>query len=257
MTSSDDKDKIDPATPNSPAAAPVAEIMPAAGFTPAAGDATAEGIAPAVGIATDKTTAPATATAPATPQPLQLRWRVHEGQLPLRQRHLRSLEPLNLPHPLLGWVHERLEWALANMLSASSEGVLVLSIDPATEVTMSLDMVRETPSLSSDDLIVKEGFITGVQQGGSPLEGSVWLERDGMLYASCQELTTATGTLARDLAQTFKLPVSIRPQRPEDTRQAALFLISDEHGFVPIQPASNCAAAPATAKLQECFSKLW
>ena len=190
------------------------------------------------------------------PLPLVLRWRIHEGRIPLRQRHLRSLEPLDLPEPLRAWIHERLEWALANMLTDDTEGVLVLHIDPAHEVTVSLDPVRERPVLNLSSLLVEGGLIIGAEFDGETLEGTVWLECDGALCASCDELISATGSLAKDLCETLKLPLSIHPQHIEDAENSSLFLISDEFGFVLIQE-HPCGEAPATSKLEECFSKLW
>jgi hypothetical protein len=187
---------------------------------------------------------------------ITLRWRIHEGEIPLRRRHLKALEPLNLPAPLMGWIHERLEWAAINMLDQNSEGVLVLNIDPETEVVASLEEVRETPALTVKDLTLENGFITGVQFNSAPLQGVVWSEREGTLYASTEQLTTATATLARDLAQTLNLPVKVHPQTLEQAHSGSLFLISDEFGLIPIQSPTT-SVTPATSKLQECFAKLW
>jgi hypothetical protein len=202
--------------------------------------------------------------------PLVFRWRVHEGQILLRQRHVRALKTLDLPDPLMAWLLQRLEWAVDSLLGKEEEGVLVLSIDPEKDVAVSLDAVRKKPSLTSEHLVINNGFITGVQYEGVLLEGSVWLERDGVLHASCEELVSAAGTLARDLAQTLGLSVEVCPQRGADTSDAsipaaAIFLISDEFGFVPIRDnsvsthssTSTVQSAPATARIEDCFAKLW
>jgi hypothetical protein len=243
--------------------------------------------------------------------PLVLRWRIHEGKIPLKQRHLRSLESLCLPDPLMGWVHERLEWAAINMLNDSTEGVLVINIDPGHEVTLSLDPVREAPKLSTGNLLIDEGLIVGVGLRGAALEnaapqdaspqdttlenaapqdaspqdaspqdaslqdttlendarqgealsdealnGTVWLEYDGILHASCTELTSATDTLAKDLVETLKLPLIVQPQPVEALEKSTVFLISDEFGFLPIQGDLHAMGA-ASSKLNECFSGLW
>jgi hypothetical protein len=224
--------------------------------------------------------------------PLTLRWRIHEGQIPLRRRHLRSLESFALPDPLMAWLLQRLEWAVDNLLDKDKDGVLVLSIDPQKDVVASLDTLREQPRLTRDNLVVKDGLVAGAQHEGAPLEGSVWSERDGVLHVSCEELVTATGTLARDLAQTLGLPLELRPQKLAEIDAAdAVFLISDEFGFIPFgdafaskassvsvsepvpepaassEPLSEPAASPestpipvvasATARIEECFAKLW
>jgi len=192
----------------------------------------------------------------ATPEPIVFRWRIHEGRITLRRRHLRSLEPLGLPEPLIGWIHERLEWAVVNMLTSDSEGVLVLSVDPTREVKVSLEELRETPMLSRKNLLTENGLIVGVESGGEKLAGTVWLEHDGVLYASCEKLVSATETLAKDLAETLKLPLNIQPQPIEAAEYNSAFLISDEFGLIMIEDNLK-NTAPAASKLQECFSKLW
>jgi hypothetical protein len=208
--------------------------------------------------------------APAGAQQITLRWRVHKGELLFRHRHLRALKPLDLPAPLMGWIVERLEWAVDNMFNEESEGVLVLRIAPENEVTMSLDTVRETPRLSIDDLSVQDGMVVGATHEGAPIAGTVWLERDGVLYVSRDELIAATDTLARDLATTLGLPMEAQPQRLADAKQAPVFLISDEFGFVPIQNGIGAndtsgekegsdvsTSVSPTERLRECFAKLW
>ena len=190
------------------------------------------------------------------PEPIVFRWRIHEGRITLRRRHLRSLEPLGLPEPLMGWIHERLEWAVDNMLASDSEGVLVLNVDPVREVKVSLEELRETPALGSESLLVKEGLITGIGFEGETLAGTVWLEYDGRLHASCEKLVSATETLARDLADTLGIPLIIQPQPIEVAENSTTFLISDEFGLVLIGDHPE-DTAPATTKLQECFLKLW
>ena len=156
----------------------------------------------------------------------------------------------------MGWIHERLEWAVANMFASDSDGVLVLSIDPAREVTVSLDDVRETPVLGCENLVVEEGVIAGAQYEGERLAGTVWLEHDDTLFASCRELISATETLARDLVTTLRLTLNVQPQPIDVLQSSTAFLISDEFGLVMIQECPE-DKAPATAKLKECFSKLW
>jgi hypothetical protein len=186
----------------------------------------------------------------------------------LRQRHLRALKTLNLSDPLMAWLLQRLEWATDRLLNKDDEGVLVLSIDPEKDVVVSLDAVRGKPMLTSEHLVIEDGFVTGVRHEGVLLEGSVWFEYEGVLHASCEKLTTATGTLVRDLAQTLGLPVEVCPQRsacataaPATTSATAapattaIFFISDEFGFVPIHNAP--VPSSATARIEECFAKLW
>jgi len=185
---------------------------------------------------------------------IDLRWRVAKGGLPLQERHLRSLAPYNLSPPLLAWVRSRIEWAIDNMLARDTNAVLCLAINPAEDVVLSLDDVRPAPPITSASLIITDGLITGVQHETTPLEGTVWAEKDGILHASTEVLASATCTLANDLAATLGYEVRVQPVSATHVSAASLFLISDEFGLVPIQTTGE---APATTKLQECFAKLW
>ncbi|MCL2136388.1 MAG: hypothetical protein FWH40_02530 [Coriobacteriia bacterium] len=247
--------------------------------------------------------------------PITYRWRIHDGVLPLRQRHMRDLSKLNLPNSLTAWVHERLEWAMLNLLTKGSEAVLVLHIDPAHEVRLSLDDVREAPALTLDDLCVADGLVLGVEKpmpscmpacmpapstscnpspmpstnpspmpppNPSPMSspnpqdegsmdasltmtGDVWFEQEGELFASVVDLSTATSTLCRDLAETLGFKVNVGLQPKEALFQAAssnqAFVISDEFGFIPIGSEGGMESAAggetATTRLRLAFAKLW
>jgi hypothetical protein len=174
----------------------------------------------------------------------------------------------------MGWAHERLEWAMLNMLSRDSEAVLVLSIDLDGEMRMSFEGLCEMPQLGAEDLLEGDGLVVGVAHDGQALAGDVWLELGGRLYASAAAVTSATGTLAIDLAQTLGIEVEVGLQPLPLVRQAACdgraFLISDEFGLVPIGEAAGgpagaaagagpgpAGAAGAAARIQAAFAKLW
>ena len=192
------------------------------------------------------------------------RWRVHNGELLLRRRHIRELEGLGLPAPLMGWVHERLDWAVANMLSRDSDAVLVLDVDPATEVKLSLEEPRPAPALSATDLLVADGLVCGIKHDGEQLAGSVWAERDGQLLAGRTKLVTATETLVGDLASTLGMPLLLQPLAMGDDRAVGAahllhiswFLISDEFGFIPIEPY-DASKSPLAEKIRQGLSRMW
>jgi hypothetical protein len=207
-----------------------------------------------------------------------LRWRIHDGVLPLRQRHMRALRQLELPDALLGWVHERLEWAMINMLAKGTEAVLVLNIDPSAEVTLSLDQLREPPLICLDDIRTANNSLYVEKPAASPadsdiassyvqvLAGDIWIEHDEVLCACTELVYTATSTLCRDLATTLGYTVVDGLQSVEVISQAAVqgqaFVISDEFGFLPIATGIDHAIikppeASATARIQEAFAKLW
>ena len=120
-----------------------------------------------------------------------LRWRMANGTVPLKQRHLRSLEPLDLPDPLMGWIHERLEWAISNMLYDNAKGVLVLKIDKAHEVTITLDDFRLLPALDCKNLLVENGFITGVRLGNCVMETVSWKNEPGRMPEGLEGIVEA------------------------------------------------------------------
>ena len=192
-----------------------------------------------------------------------MRWRIHAGKLSLRQRHMRSLDGLDLPPALIGWIHERLEWAMLSMLQNDSEAVLVIEIDPVDGVRMSLDKTQDMPVLTAADCRVEEGLVVGADVGGQQqrLTGDVWLERDGALYASVPDVISATSTLCRDVAQTLGFTVSVGLLALAEVERAAslgsAFLISDEFGFIPIGELAGLEDAPIANRIREAFGKLW
>ena len=217
--------------------------------------------------------------------PITLRWRIVDGKIPLRERHIRSLDPLGLPAPLVAWIRSRLEWAVDNLLCGGAEGVLCLAIDPEKDVVVSLEDVREQPELTVEYLVANEGLVTGVAVAGEPLEGVVFFERDGKLFASTTKLVSAASSLAGHLASTLGFELEVAPASRADIEEAdAVFLVSDEFGYVPIklepsasesgqkpgqethpsapsEPATkpkheNHPSAPLSTKLVECLSKV-
>ncbi|MCL2883592.1 MAG: hypothetical protein FWF30_03895 [Coriobacteriia bacterium] len=215
-----------------------------------------------------------------------LRWRVHDGDLPLRRRHLRALRALELPEPLMGWIHERLEWALINMLEGKREAVLVLDIDLAAEVKLSLEGVRTAPRLCVGDLEAvgaagtggagaasaagagaagvgtvgagaagMDDLVGGLTVADEQLVGTVWIERESGLLASATQLNWAADTLCFDLATTLahgqKREPIVQPLSFNSVAQAAAagqaFFISDEFGFLPIHPDAPSFGASSDA----------
>jgi len=191
---------------------------------------------------------------------------------------MRALNHLKLPAALTGWLHERLEWAMYSMLYAN-DAVLVIEIDLAGEVKLSLDEVRPTPALSLANLCVTNNvdktesslYVTGVQVDGQPLAGDVWIEAAAVIKMGTEEpgadqsfaspeIYTATATLCSDLAQTLGYAVKACPLLLDEVTVAAeqgrAFFISDEFGFIPIGVVTD-EETSATARLAGAFAKLW
>lgn len=187
-------------------------------------------------------------------QPFILRWRVKDGKVLLFNRHIRELAHFDLTPALIAWVHERLEWAAANLLRSGTEAVLVLSVNPATEVQVSLEDVRSLPVIGADDLVIEEGMIAGLSLDEGVLPATVWLARhDGTLVASLKEPVLAIDTLAQQLALTQGIVVLIEPQPVTAYEEAAACCaLSDEFGFIPLRGSS-----PVLDRLGKNLEKLF
>ena len=196
-----------------------------------------------------------------TMKPLELRWRIVDGRLPLQERHLRSLNPLELSPPLLAWIRSRLEWAMDNLMASDTGAVLCLAVNPLEDVVVSLEPLREPPKLSSDNLLVSDGQIAGVRVDSEPLDGVVWLEREGVLYASAVELTSAVDTLAQDILRTLGEKLIVAPVDSDAIQQVqSAFVLSNEFGLLPLEIPSKTSQeseAPLTDKLIECLGKVF
>jgi hypothetical protein len=134
-----------------------------------------------------------------------------------------------------------------NMLEGKNEAVLVLDIDPANEVRLSLEDPRPAPSFGTGDLRSADDRVIGIEQTGEQFHGSVWIERDGSLYASVESLHRASDTLCHDLAKTLKFTPQTQLLTVAEVETAAAhgaaFLISDEFGFLPITAANSSEEA--------------
>lgn len=154
---------------------------------------------------------------------------------------MRELSHLELPPPLIAWVHERLEWAAANLLGSDTDAVLVLDVDLQGEAQVSLDDCIALPPLGEDDLLIEDGFVKGISTGEGVWPATVWLAtEDGTLIASAEELFLAVDTLAEQLATTQGIPVTKAIQTTQVLKEAqAVFAVSDEFGFVPLRGSSE------------------
>jgi len=187
-----------------------------------------------------------------------IRWRIVDGRIVLRERRIRSLEPLNLSPPLTAWIRSRLEWAADNLLSDGSEGVLCLAINSDSDVVVSLEDIRACPTLTMADFLELDGSVASVCHEDIHLESVVFCELDGVLYASAHELTSAPATLVADLASTLGLPLVVAPMSREFVAGAdAAFLVSDEFGFVPIDLGRVASEVPLSTKIAACLAKVF
>ena len=118
---------------------------------------------------------------------------------------------------------------------------------------------------------ITDNKVIGISHEGELLEGVVFCECGGKLYASATELVTATSTLVFDLALTLGISlVVVQVPLAFMSNADAAFLISDEFGYVPIElnrsastpstpsapSASIAPAAPLSKKIEACLTKV-
>lgn len=183
-----------------------------------------------------------------------LRWRIKEGKVLLFNRHIRELAHLELTAPLIAWVHERIEWAMANMLGSNTDAVLVLNIDPEGEAQASLDESAPAPAFSLEDVRIEGGEIAGLGTGENVWPATVWLaHEDGTFTACTKELFLACDTLTEQLATTQDISVAVGPQAQDALEAAeAVFAVSDEFGYLALK-GSNKAADTLQKNLDKLF----
>lgn len=132
--------------------------------------------------------------------------------------------------------------------------MLVLSVDPESEVQVSLEDTRPLPHYDENDLLWEGDKLRGLNTGESVWPSTVWLVgADGSLVASAKELFTACDTLTKQLAITQGMEVSNAPQTRVAYEQApAAFAASDEFGYVPLK-----SSAPQASILKSNLDKLF
>ena len=180
-------------------------------------------------------------------QGLDLRWRLANGDLPLRERHLRSLADLGVGSPMQSWMRTRLEYVLENHAVENPNGTLHIQMDGEGRTTFEVGPLGETPTLSVADLLERGGAVVGCS-----VPGTVWLAADNSLIAATdRKLIDAAATTVRDLAKTLGYEVAERPVPSEQVRAqgAEVFLVSDEFGVVAFEGHGGAIATKFTELL--------
>ena len=167
-------------------------------------------------------------------EPITFRWRYTNKSIQLYERHLRSLREYGIGSPLQAWMRSRLEWVADNKLSEKPNGVIVIDV--------------EVPQFCDDDLLWEDDILAGCK-----IDGSLWFCQDGSISHSPKNLKGACETFARDLAKTFGYQFKDLQFSKSEMTGAEIFIVNDEFGIVPCLGHED----KITAKLQECFDKLW
>lgn len=170
---------------------------------------------------------------------LVCRWRLAERSLPLANRHMRALgaRTVNgapLTPELLGWVRQHVEWTLGDGAWEHPDGVLMLVIDKDGHAAMSLGEFESLADASAAALRGRARLAASEQAETGVAPEVLFAERDGAVVVGLAEDAPRAGavSLVVDLASTLGVPVSFDPTLA-DSDDAAVFLVSDEHGVVP------------------------
>lgn len=187
---------------------------------------------------------------------LEARWRLQNGALPLKNRHLRALRACGVSKGLDSWARQHIEWTLAEGSLAEPDGVLVIDVDGQGRAVMAVEPYEGLPSLSAALLLDR---VSG--QSDRDVEAEVlWVAHVGGLMALTDSDKQASGanSLVMDLAATTHLEV--RNAAAGGVAEAVgmlgagdeCFLVSDEHGVV----ASSDFAGPLARRFAAYYAKL-
>lgn len=199
---------------------------------------------------------------------LVCRWRLAGRHVPMLNRHMRALsqrtvagEPLSVN--MLSWVKQHIEWSLAEDASAEADGVLMLVIDEAGQAVMSTGAYEPLVDATFDALMVRasaartEADRTGVAPEVlcSIAEGSL------VVGVSPDERVCAAVSLIEQLAETRGCRVERDPALQyrivAGLDDAAVVLVSDEHGVVPATDRAGAAQDAAEVSFMvSAFEKL-
>lgn len=184
---------------------------------------------------------------------LELHWRYENGSVQLSERRLRSLAAYGVGPALCSYLRTRLEWFCDNKLYAQPSGIVVVIVETNGDVDMKLDTRVPAPSLTEEDLLWESGKLVGASIPGTLLARMgnelVIVNKNGLRDA-CESFAV---DLAETLAKSMGYGVADRPVAKEDLSSCELFFVNDEVGELVVSGHEG----PLTAKLSQCFDKLW
>jgi hypothetical protein len=167
---------------------------------------------------------------------IEVRWRLQNGALPLKNRHLRAFRAHGVSNGLDSWARQHIEWTLGEGAVEEPDGVLVIDVDAGGRAVMSIAQFEALPALSAELLLDRVS-----DMAAESVEPEVlWLVHEGSLIALTDEKKQLSGvnSLVYDLAETLHTSVVFagHDQAARDVAQLAsgdeCFLASDEHGVV-------------------------
>lgn len=169
---------------------------------------------------------------------LVCRWRMHDRQVPLLNRHIRALservvQGSPLTHNMLSWAKQHVEWSLAEGSYDDPDGVLMLVIDVNGNAAMSVGAYEPLADTSAAAL-ASRAMRARAERDETGIAPEVLCSIDsGVLRVGAREDERVCGsmTLVEQLAATRGHALE-RASDPAGLA-GAVFLVSDEHGVVP------------------------
>ncbi len=175
---------------------------------------------------------------------IEVRWRLQNGALPLKNRHLRAFTARGVSNGLDSWARQHIEWTLGEGAVQEPDGVLVIDVDSQGRAVMSIAPFEPLPRLSAELLLNRAS-----DEPDQAVESEVvWLAHQGSLIALTDggKQLSGVNSLVFDLAETLHIGVTLAGHEHAARDVAQLgdgdecFLASDEYGIVP---ASDFAGA--------------
>ncbi len=168
---------------------------------------------------------------------IETRWRLQNGALPLKNRHMRAFRARGVSNGLDSWARQHVEWTLGDGSYDEPNGVLVLDVDDKGRAVMCIEPFEPLPALTAALLL--DRVSDAVDEAVEP--EVLWLVHDGALVALTDGAKQLSGvnSLVVDLAKTLHLNPSLvgHAHAARDVAQLAgadeCFMASDEFGIVP------------------------
>lgn len=195
---------------------------------------------------------------------LVCRWRMHDRQVPLLNRHIRALSERivqggPLTHNMLSWVKQHVEWSLAEGSYDDPDGVLMLVIDVNGNAAMTVGSYAPLSDVSASAL-GERACAARAERAETGVAPEVLCAVEGgalRVTAAPDEHVCGSMTLVEQLAATCGHAVE-RGADPASLA-GALLLVSDEHGVVPAERVLSDVSEDAriVRALQEGTAKLF
>ena len=200
---------------------------------------------------------------------LVCRWRLVGRTLPLLNRHMRALSQRTVQgapvsRALVSWAKQHIEWSLADdtTVEVPADGVLMMVVDEQGHAAMTVGPY-EAPDASAGSLAARaRAAATEAAHTGIAPE-VLCCEREGAVYVGAEgpAQLSGAGTLVHQLLETKGIPcafdVDLVDHLEAGEAPGAWFLVSDEHGVLPVaSDADDGAAHPALALCREGYQVL-